>query len=85
MTNFLHWRKTTWALALWNATVVIWLLAGNSGVGLIVFFWLLGTAGLGFVWFMTQPLFRQGMGLRNGFFVRPGRGHWHVVNLHRDF
>jgi hypothetical protein len=41
--------------------------------------------GLCFFWFMTQPLFRQGQAFRDGFFVRPGRGRWRVVNLHRTF
>lgn len=26
MTRFLHWRKMTWALALWNAGAIAWLL-----------------------------------------------------------
>ena len=85
MTNFLHWRKTTWALVLWSAAAVIWLLAGNSGAVLVGFLWLVGTVGLGYVWFMTQPLFRRGRGFGDGFFVRPGRGRWRVVNLHRTF
>jgi hypothetical protein len=85
MTNFLHWRKMTWALLLWSATMVTWLLASDSGAALVGFLWLVGTAGLCFVWFMTQPLFRQGQGLRDGFFVRPGRGSWRLVNRHRTF
>jgi hypothetical protein len=85
MTNFLHWRKMTWALLLWSATMVTWLLAGNSSAALVGILWLLGAVGLCFFWFMTQPLFRQGQGLRNGFFVRPSRGSWRLVNLHRTF
>jgi hypothetical protein len=85
MTNFLHWRKMTWALLLWSATMVTWLLASDSGAALVGFLWLVGTAGLCFVWFMTQLLFRQGQGLRDGFFVRPGRGSWRLVNRHRTF
>jgi hypothetical protein len=83
MKNFLHWRKMTWVLLLWSAAATAWLLAADSGAALVGFLWLLGATGLGVVWFMTQPLFRQGQGLRNGFFVRPGRGRWRLVNLHR--
>jgi hypothetical protein len=83
MTNFLHWRKMTWAIVLWSAAIVTWLLARDPGAAGVVL-GLVGTAGLGFVWFLTQPLFRKGRGLRHGFFVRPGRGHWRLVNLHRN-
>jgi hypothetical protein len=85
MTNFLHWRKMTWALLLWCAVAATWLLAGDSSAALVGIVWLAGTVGLCFFWFMTQPLFRQGQAFRDGFFVRPGRGRWRVVNLHRTF
>ena len=83
MTKFLHWRKMTWALVLWSASMATWLVVGGSGVVLVGVLWLLGAAGLGVLWFMTQPLFRQGRGLQGGFFVRPGPGQWRVLNLHR--
>jgi hypothetical protein len=85
MTKFLSWRKMTWALLLWPAAMVTWLLVGGVGAALVGVILLVGTAFLGFLWFMTQPLFRQGRGIRNGFFVRPGSGSWRVVNLHRNF
>ena len=83
MKNFVHWRKMTWALVLWTAAAVTWWLAGDPGAALAGFLWLLGSAALAVVWFMTQPPFRQGQGFRHGFFIRPGRGHWRLVNLHR--
>jgi hypothetical protein len=83
MTKFLHWRKMTWALLLWSAAMVTWLVVGDSGAALVGVLWLGGAAGLGLLWFMTQPPFRTGRGLGNGFFVRPGPGHWRVLNLHR--
>ena len=90
MTNFLHWRKATWALLLVSgaaATLVVGgTLAGSTGTAALAgITWLLGVAGLGFVWFMTQPLIRQGRGFRDGFFVRPRPGNWRLVNLHRSF
>jgi hypothetical protein len=85
MTNFLHWRKMTWLLLLWSATTVTWLLVADSGAAVVGLLWLLGMLSLGFVWFASQPLFRQGRGLGNGFFVRPGRGRWRLVNRHRAF
>lgn len=83
MTNFLRWRKKTWAIGVWSAGMATWLLAGDFGTWSVSFMWLVGAAGLGLVWFMTQPLFRRGRGLRDGFFVRPSPGDWRVLNLHR--
>lgn len=90
MTNFLHWRKATWALLLWSAAAAIWLVAAwlsaaEGMAALAGISWALGMAGLGFVWFISQPLVRQGRGVANGFFIRPGRGNWRLVNLHRSF
>ena len=82
MTNFLHWRRMTWALALWSAYVVVWTGLTHSGPALFTLWWLAGTIVLGSLWLATQPLFQQGRGL-NGFFVRPGWTSWRVVNLHR--
>ena len=82
MTNFLHWRKTTWALVLWSGYVVAWMAIIGSGVAMAVLWWLAGTIVFSSLWLATQPLFQQGRGLA-GFFVRPGRTHWRVLNLHR--
>jgi hypothetical protein len=51
-------------------------------VGLV---WLLGGIGLVFLWFASQPLYRQGRGLGGGFFVKPGRGRWRLIDRHRSF
>jgi hypothetical protein len=85
MTNFLHWRKMTWALVFWSVAMATWLVVGSFSAQLVGLLWLVGAAGLGLLWFMTQPLVRQGRGFGHGFFVRPGPGHWRVLNLHRDF
>ena len=47
MTNFLHWRKMTWALVLWSAAIVTWLLARDPGAAGVGVLWFVGTAGLG--------------------------------------
>ena len=82
MTNFLHWRKTTWALVLWSGLMATWIVVAVSGRAIVALLWLAGMIVLGLFWLATQPLFRRGRGLR-GFFVRPGWGQWRVVNLHR--
>ena len=58
-------------------------IGGMRPIGVAVL-WFAGMSGLGLLWLLTQPLFRQGRGLR-GFFVRPGRGQWRVMNLHRAY
>jgi hypothetical protein len=83
MTKFLYWRKMTWALALWSVVSATWLVVGGTGAALVGAMWLLGSAVLGLLWLMTQPLFRQGHGFGNGFVVRPRPGHWGLLNLHR--
>jgi hypothetical protein len=83
MTNFLHWRKMTWALGIWSVVMATWLVAGSANAILVVALWLAGAAALGVVWFATQPPFRIGRGLGDGFFVKPRAGDWRVVNLHR--
>jgi hypothetical protein len=85
MTNFLHWRKMTWVLLLWSASMATWLVAGDPGPVPAGFLWLLGLTILGTGWFMTQPLIRQGRGLREGFFVLPRPGNWRFLNFHRSF
>ena len=60
MTNFLHWRKMTWALLAWSAAMTAWLLIGGvgpMGVGLL---WFAGMTGFGLLWLATQPLFQTG-------------------------
>ena len=84
MTNFLHWRKMTWAFVLWSAAMTAWLPIGNVGPMGIALLWFAGMTGFGLLWLATQPLFRQGRGLR-GYFVRPGPGRWRVANLHRAY
>jgi hypothetical protein len=83
MTNFLHWRKMTWAVGLWSVVMATWLVAGSTNAIIVVALWLTGAAALGVMWFATQPLFRIGRGLDGGFFVKPRAGDWRVVNLHR--
>jgi hypothetical protein len=82
MTNFLHWRKMTWALVLWSGYIATWMLITGPGQAIVALWWLAGMIALGSLWLATQPLFQQGRGLR-GVFVRPGRGQWRVANLHR--
>ena len=84
MTKFLRWRKMTWALVLWSAALAALLVIGSIGAAGVGVLWFVGAIGLGLLWLATQPLFRQGHGLR-GFFVRPGPGQWRVANLHRAY
>jgi hypothetical protein len=82
MTNFLHWRKMTWALLAWSAAMTVWILTGSIDATLAGALWVAGLIFLSLLWLATQPLFQQGRGLR-GFFVKPGWGQPRVVNLHR--
>jgi hypothetical protein len=82
MTNFLHWRKMTWALLAWSAAMLAWPLAGGVGAARVGVLWVAGMILLSLLWLATQPLFQQGRGL-SGVFVKPGWGHPRVVNLHR--
>lgn len=82
MTNFLHWRKMTWALLAWSAAMTVWILIGSISVTLLGVLWVAGLIFLSLLWLATQPLFQQGRGL-SGFFVKPGWGQFRVVNLHR--
>ena len=43
MTNFLHWRKMTWALVLWSGYVVAWTVITGSGPAIFTLWWLAGT------------------------------------------
>ena len=85
MTNFLHWRKMTWAFVLWTVGVAVWLIMGSTPMPVVALLWVLGLVVLSVTWLMTQSAFAQGRGFGDGFFVRPGRGRWRLFNLHRDF
>ena len=84
MTNFLHWRKMTWALALWSGYLPAWMALTASGLASAMLWWLAGIILLGSLWLATQPLFQRGRGL-DGVFVRPGWSQWRVVDLHRTY
>jgi hypothetical protein len=62
MKNFLYWRKMTWAILLASTGMVVWVLGSGFGVVAIgVSVLLLGV--LGGIWFLTQPIWRQGRGI----------------------
>jgi hypothetical protein len=61
MTRFRYWRKMTWALVLWSAGIVVFMVTGGLGtsaIGLAV----AGLIVLGVIWFMTRPMWRVGHG-----------------------
>jgi hypothetical protein len=70
MTNFLHWRKSTWAFVLWSAYIATWTLITGPGPAMVALWWLGGMIVLGSLLFATQPVFQQGPGL-SGLFVWP--------------
>lgn len=72
MTNFLHWRKGTWALVLWSGYVAAWMVIVEPGAAMAVAWWLAGMIVFCSLWLATQPLLQRGRGL-NGVFVRPGK------------
>jgi hypothetical protein len=82
MTNFLHWRKMTWAVLLWSGYIATWTVITGAGPAMVALWWLAGMIVVGSLWLATQPLLQQGRDLR-GFVVWPGRTNWRVVNLHR--
>jgi membrane-bound ClpP family serine protease len=61
MANVKYWRKMTWALVLWSAGIVVFMVIGGPGIssGAIG---VLGLIVLVIVWFMTRPLWRSGHG-----------------------
>jgi hypothetical protein len=61
MGNFKYWRKMTWALVLWCAGVVVFMVLGGLGISSVAIA-LLGLIVLGILWFMTRPLWRSGHG-----------------------
>jgi hypothetical protein len=62
MTRFLHWRKMTWAILLWNAATVVLVVSGGFVLAFIV--WSLGLIALSAMWFGSRPLWRVGHGAR---------------------
>jgi O-antigen/teichoic acid export membrane protein len=59
MTRFLNWRKMTWAIWVWGALIIaLWIVAGSFMLALLV--GMLGLILLGFLWWMTRPLWRHG-------------------------
>ena len=63
MANFRYWRKMTWALLVWSAVTLVWIVGGGFGLAAILIA-ALGLIVLGFIWFMTRPLWRVGHGAR---------------------
>jgi hypothetical protein len=58
------------------------LLIGSIGATRVGVLWFAGMILLGLLWLATQPPYQLGRGM-SGIFVRPGRGQWRIVNLHR--
>ena len=73
MTNFLQWRKMTWALLAWSAAMTAWILIGSTDATRVGVLWVAGMIFLSLLWLATRPLFQQGRGL-SGIFVKPRRG-----------
>ena len=63
MARFRYWRKMTWALLLWSAGMVVLVVSGGFGIATIALA-LAGLVVLGFMWFMTRPLWRVGHGAK---------------------
>jgi hypothetical protein len=63
MANFRYWRKMTWALLVWGAAALVFIVASGFGLAMIVIA-VLGAIVLGFIWYMTRPLWMIGRGAR---------------------
>jgi len=62
MQNFRYWRKMTWAIVLTSAFLLVWMVINGFSVAMIAFS--LAVVGVLWVlWYLTQPLWRQGRGL----------------------
>jgi hypothetical protein len=62
MQNFRDWRKMTWAIVLTSAFLLVWMVISGFSVAMIGFS--LAVVGvLWALWFLTQPLWRQGRGV----------------------
>ena len=63
MQNFRDWRKMTWTIVLSSAFLLLWV--ASSGFSLRLIALSAGVVGiLWLVWYLTQPLWRQGRGLQ---------------------
>ena len=63
MQRLRNWRKMTWAIVLAGAFLLVWVATGGFLLPAIALsLALLGV--LGVVWFLSQPLYRQGRGMR---------------------
>ena len=62
MTNFLHWRKMTWAIVLWSAYLATWMVLTRSGPVIVVLWWLAGVGLLQLImhWGRIEPSRRHG-------------------------
>lgn len=63
MANFRYWRKMTWALVVWGAVTLVWIVGGGFELSAILIA-ALGLAVLVFTWYMTRPLWKVGHGAR---------------------
>jgi hypothetical protein len=63
MERFRNWRKMTWAIMLSGAFLLVWVATGGFLLPVIALsVALLGV--LGVIWYLSQPLYRQGRGMR---------------------
>lgn len=63
MKNFRYWRKMTWAIVISSAFLLLWV--ASSGFSLRLIALSVGVIGiLWIVWYLSQPLWRQGRGLQ---------------------
>ena len=62
MSNFLRWRKMTWAFVLRSGHIATWAVIAGSGPAIVTLWWLAGMTVLGSLWLATQPLFQKGRG-----------------------
>ena len=81
MTNFLHWRKTTWALALWSGYIATWAVITGSGLRWSSSGGSQASSSSALFGSRRSQLFGQGRTLDGS--VRPGSTHWRVPGLHR--
>jgi hypothetical protein len=63
MGKFRYWRKMTWALVVWGAVTLVWIVGGGFELSAILIA-ALGLAVLVFTWYMTRPLWKVGHGAR---------------------
>ena len=47
MSNFLRWRKMTWAFVLWSGYIATWAVIAGSGPANVTLWWLVGMTVLG--------------------------------------